>query len=336
MHLGKSYTLPEFVYWSRRQLYALLACGSLPIVLYRFLGLEWPSIPLSIVVLLGTATSFIVGFKNVQTYNRAADAQQIWTDILNGSRFLGVMSRDFPADPAVGRAIVFRHCAWLTALRYQLRSPKIWESSGNASNAEYRHKHYRVPEWETSLEQALERYLPQAEIESLLAAENKTMRLLASQSATIKRFLEIDKIDEIFYMEFERSIKGFFEQQGRAERIKDYPYPRQYAVINKLFVRSFCLLLPFGIFTEFEKLDGSVSGFMHNNMYWLVVPFSAMISWMYLVLEQVGESTENPFEGSANDVPITRICQQIERELLDMIGETSNVYEPVDENCIVL
>jgi putative membrane protein len=136
MHLGKSYSLFEFTLWSRRQLYASLACGSLPVVLYQFLGLKWLSIPVSVVVLLGTATSFIVGFRNVQTYGRALEAQQIWTEILNGSRSLGVMSRDFPAGPAAGRELILRHCAWLTALRYQLRSPRVWENAGKAANME--------------------------------------------------------------------------------------------------------------------------------------------------------------------------------------------------------
>ncbi|PMY02067.1 bestrophin family ion channel, partial [Pseudomonas sp. GW460-13] len=95
----------------------------------------------------------------------------------------------------------------------------------------------------------------------------------------------------------------------------------QYAVVNKLFVRTFCLLLPFGILTEFEKLNASVSGVMHGSMIWLVIPFSTMISWMYLALEQVGESTENPFEGNANDVPMAQICRKIEHELMDMLGE---------------
>ncbi|MFJ1254527.1 hypothetical protein [Cupriavidus sp. CuC1] len=45
MHLGKSYKISEFTVWSRRQLYASLACGSLPVILYQFLGLKWLSIP---------------------------------------------------------------------------------------------------------------------------------------------------------------------------------------------------------------------------------------------------------------------------------------------------
>jgi putative membrane protein len=42
---------------------------------------------------------------------------------------------------------------------------------------------------------------------------------------------------------------------------------------------------------------------------------------MYVAIDQVGESTENPFEGSANDVPITYMCSAIELELRAMLGE---------------
>ncbi|MNT66655.1 Bestrophin, RFP-TM, chloride channel [compost metagenome] len=57
-------------------------------------------------------------------------------------------------------------------------------------------------------------------------------------------------------------------------------------------------------------------------MVWLAVPFSVIISWIYTSLEQVGESTENPFEGSANDVPISRLSTMIERDLKQMQGRS--------------
>lgn len=43
---------------------------------------------------------------------------------------------------------------------------------------------------------------------------------------------------------------------------------------------------------------------------------------VHLALDEVGESTSNPFEGTANDIPITQICDDIERELKEMLGET--------------
>lgn len=107
MHLGKSYKLSEFLIWTRWKIYELLIFGSAPVVLYKFFSVTWLSIPLTIVALLGTATSFIVGFKNVQTYNRAMDALDIWTDILSKSRRWGQITRDFVTDEEIARKLVY-------------------------------------------------------------------------------------------------------------------------------------------------------------------------------------------------------------------------------------
>ena len=81
------------------------------------------------------------------------------------------------------------------------------------------------------------------------------------------------------------------------------------------------MLLPFGVMGEFAKLDAVVGGWAAGHMIWLGVPLSILISWMYASLDRVGEATENPFEGGANDVPITRICGEIEADLREMLGE---------------
>jgi putative membrane protein len=39
-------------------------------------------------------------------------------------------------------------------------------------------------------------------------------------------------------------------------------------------------------------------------------------------MERVGEATENPFEGSANDVPISALSRTIEIDLREMLDET--------------
>lgn len=43
---------------------------------------------------------------------------------------------------------------------------------------------------------------------------------------------------------------------------------------------------------------------------------------MYFSLDQVGEATSNPFEGGANDVPISQISRDLEIELRTQLGET--------------
>jgi putative membrane protein len=336
MHIGKTYRVSEFIVWTRRQIYLLLAVGVVPVILYQVLGLRWLNIPLTVVGLLGTATSFIVGFKNIQTYNRTVDAQQIWTSILNSSRFWGVRIQGFVQSPGDARELVERHVAWLTCLRYELRRPRVWESMEKASNAEYLSAYYRIPERETSIDEALCKHLSEAEHQQILKAGNKATQVLWLQSHALKRMLDGDEISLTSFNELNGILKEFIEQQGRAERIKNFPYPRQYAIIDAIFVWAFCVLLPFGLLKEFDKLNEGISGFMQGSMVWLVIPFSATISWMYTSLAQVGESTENPFEGGANDIPITQIAVIIERELKELIGERDLPALPEPVSDIVL
>jgi predicted membrane chloride channel (bestrophin family) len=95
MHTGTSYKLSEFLKWTRRDLYVLMVLGVVPVVAYQIGNIKWLGIPWTVVALLGTATAFIVGFKNLQTYNRTWEARQIWGDIISSSRAWGTMSRDF-------------------------------------------------------------------------------------------------------------------------------------------------------------------------------------------------------------------------------------------------
>lgn len=319
MHLGKSYRLCEFVVWTRRSIYYLLALGIVPVVLYQVAGMKWLTLPLSVVSLLGTATTFVVGFKNVQTYTRTVEAQRIWMSIVSASRYWGVISQSYLGDPVRTTVLVDRHLAWLTALRYQLRKARVWESAGSRPNAEYQSR-YEIPERRESLESALSRYLAPQEIAALTQADGKATQLLAAQGQAVRGLLDDGVISASEYAELNSRIRDLLDLQGQAERIKNFPYPRQYAIINTLFVRSFCVALPFGLTAQFDQIGQGISGFMHGQTAWLAVPFSVIISWIYTSLEQVGESTENPFEGSANDVPISRLCTMIERDLKQMQG----------------
>ncbi|HSE68549.1 MAG TPA: bestrophin family ion channel [Gemmatimonadales bacterium] len=119
MHTGKSYRLFEFLDWTRRDIYVLIVLGVVPAVAYQTGNMKWLGLPWTVVALLGTATAFIVGFKNLQTDNRSWEARQIWGDIVSGSRAWGKVSRDSFDNPEKSRELVYRHLAWLTALRYQ-------------------------------------------------------------------------------------------------------------------------------------------------------------------------------------------------------------------------
>lgn len=335
MHAGKSYKFSEFIIWTRRNIYKTIIIGIIPVVLYQVFGLHWIAIPWTVVALLGTATAFLVGFKNTQTYNRTWEARQIWGSILNSSRSWGTMSRDFINNPARSKELIYRHFAWLTALRYQMRDSRVWETASKSYNKEYS-SFYSIPERETPLETELAKYLNADELTYILGTKNRAAQLLSLQSKTTKELFAYQEVDSYRFVEMQKAIRDLFDQQGRSERIKNFPYPRQFATINSFFIRFFCILLPFGMLKEFDKLNDGLTGILHGNMVWLVIPFSVFISWVYTSLEQVGESTENPFEGSANDVPISQMSRTIEIDLREMLGETDLPPALQPKNNIIL
>jgi ion channel-forming bestrophin family protein len=323
MKIGKSYKLSEFLVWTRRKLYILLLLASVPVVVYQLLGQKWIAVPWAIAVLAGTVTSFIIGFKNAQTYARTVEAQQIWTAIATVSRYWGTICRDFPTNARSTRTLIYRHLAWLTVLRYRLRaSSRVWESVIARPDAEYRDKYYTVPENESPLDDELRKYLPAEEIGHLTATKNKGIALIGAQSETIRDLYAHQELVVLHHTEMQKTLKDLLDHQSRAERIKNFPYPRQYATINTILVWSFAALLPFCLVREFDRLNDSVSGVLAGHMVWLAIPFSMLVGWMYVSLDQVGESTSNPFEGGANDVPIAQISRLIEIELRELLGET--------------
>src|SRR6266850_5554128 len=205
MHTGKSYKLFEFLAWTRRDIYVLIVLGVLPVVVYQIGNVKWVGIPWTVVALLGTATAFIVGFKNLQTYNRTWEARQIWADLMSGSRAWGIMSRDFFDNAEKSKELVYRHLAWLTALRYQLREHRAWEATSRAHNAEYL-RYYSVPEMQTALETELAKYLPDAERAQILATRGKATQILSLQSRAIKGLLASQAIAMTQFVDMHRSI----------------------------------------------------------------------------------------------------------------------------------
>jgi putative membrane protein len=331
MHAGRKYTLRQVLYWTRRDILKLLPIALLPALLYEGLDWRWLSIPWLPIALIGTAVAFLVSFKNNASYDRLWEARQIWGAIVNSSRTWGIQVKDFITNrhaptPLPGselhlihQQLLYRHCAWLTALRFQLREPRAWENLTKSYNAEFRNL-YSIPEHETRLEEELDRYLVPTEKDYILNKKNRATQLISLQSASLRNLLAEGLIEDFRHMEMQALLKELYEHQGKCERIKNFPYPRQFATLNLYFVWLFILLLPFGMLQEFEKMG---AGFV-----WLSVPFSMLVSWVFHTMEKIGEATENPFEGTPNDIPMAALSRTIEIDLRDMLDETA-LPEPV-------
>lgn len=321
MNIGKRYSIKEFIVWSRRDIYYCFAIALVPTLLYcaglTFLAISWMP-----VALMGTAVAFIVGFKNNASYNRLWEARQIYGSIINDSRSFGVKVRDFCGgkDSAETNLVFRRHFAWLTFLRYQLRESRNWEALDEKRYAEYMSKVYEIPERKVPMEPLIEAYLSESEWSYLKPKKNRATQILAMQSETINILHSEGKITDFQQMQLQRSIEGFYDQQGKCERIKNFPYPRNFSSITSYLLHLFVILLPFGLLKEFNHLgDGT---FLENWTVYFVIPFATIVAWAFVTLDAVGESSINPFEGNANDVPISQISRMIEIDMRDMLDET--------------
>ena len=332
MHSGNHYKLKELLMWTRRDIYALLALAVVPTVLYKVLGFYWLAIPWQPVAVLGTAAAFIVGFRNNATYDRAWEARKIYGAIVNSSRSWGLMVKDFiRATPEnlisdeevrlISKQLVYRHIGWLTAMRYQLRQPRPWETMAQPHNVEFRRTHYKIAECDVeNMEPELRKYMTNEEVAYIMKKKNRATQIIALQSKQLRELSEQGLIENNRYVAMQAMLTDLYDQQGKCERIKNYPYPRQFATLNKFFITLFVLMMPFGMLQVFHE--------MSDYMIWFTIPFSALVGWVFTTLEKIGESTENPFEGNANDVPITALSRTIEIDLRDMLDE-ENLPEPV-------
>jgi len=336
MHAGKKYTFFEFIVWTRRDIYRLTILAIIPTVLYHFCKFTFLSISWVPVALLGTAVSFIISFKNNASYSRLWEARQIYGGIINASRAFGVMVRDYLASEdkkADVQIIFYRHFAWLTALRFQLREPRAWENANDPRNIEYA-RLYHVSEKTDKLEDTLSKYLSADELKYILSKKNKATQLMALQSSHINKLATAGNLSDLQLQSLQNSITSFYDNQGKAERIKNFPYPRHFSSIATIMLNLFVFLVPYGLLNEFNKLGNGT--LIEGYSIWLNVPFAILLTWVFNSLDIVGESSTNPFEGSANDVPITNISRTIEIDMRDMLDETDLPPVLTPENSILM
>jgi putative membrane protein len=332
MHLGRRYKFTEFFVWTRWEaayliLWALLVTAVLQISHWNFL-----TIPAPILTIVGSALAIILAFKNQQCYARFNEALSISGQLISNSyvlanRLTSTVGNPDGAQSDALKAIFYRHFAWLTALRFFLRDRKTWENTFEPGNARYLAK-LPTPESQSSLNDELKAYLSDAEWQKVLAHRgDKEALILHWQYDAMRDLYDKKLISEFILLVLTGALDDLARLQGQLKRIKNYPYARNYYSIAVILVAVFVAIIPFGLFPYAQEL-GKSAGIAHWTA-WLNVPFSAVVGWLFVSLEKVGENSSNPFEGGSNDVPISFIARRIEIEMRTMLGQQTDL-KPIE------
>lgn len=152
------------------------------------------------------------------------------------------------------RIITRRHVAWLTALRYAMRTKKQWEASYHQEGKKKVTFPYNVPEYETPIEDELRPYLSEEDFEYVMRMDNKPNAIINLQSMHLRKLADEGKIWDFSLLRMQEMTA----LQGKSERIKNFPYPKQYGSIGYHFVHIFMWLLPFAIIPSFASMGAAL------------------------------------------------------------------------------
>ena len=266
--------------------------------IYRYLPINLYEVPGFIITTMGTALAIFLGFRNSSAYDRWWEARKIWGGVVNysrswaratGSLIEAPEREDQPAVHTFYRELVYRHLAWINALRLQLRrqeDPGLWdrEVAPFLSPEEYR----LVPGY-----------------------RNAATQLLKKQSERTAWALKQGWLDNFSRLHLEEIMNELYNLQGRSERIKNSPMGKYYVFFTLIFLVAFVTILPFSILSAFEAF---------NNPF-LVFPLTTIVSWVFYIIFMIGSEKENPFENSPYDIALTAICRTIEIDLRQMLEE---------------
>lgn len=328
MYIKKNYGFWMTFNWSKKPFLVGLLY-SLAIYAFCYILNFHVYIPWQPISVIGIAVAFYLGFKNNSSYDRTWEARKIYGGLVNNSRSFGAAALAFisgPKSDEVIKELIYRHIAWLTALRHQLRLSRPWEHSENRLTGKYAPT--VCEDYTEQLGSELSNYLSKEEIAQLEHKTNMATQIMKNQSVRLQKLRDEEYFEDFRHMELHQLIVSFYADQGKAERIKNFPFPRQYASTALWLTLVFCSFVPLGL------LDIARSG--EGWIYWVCPFISALIIWVFFLMEKIGDYSENPFEGTYNDVPITSISRGIEIDMREMINDENIPPAIKDENGFLL
>ncbi len=283
-----------------KQVLFTLIWASIVWLLFYFTGRKELAINFTPIGVLGSALAIFVAFRNNSAYGRWWEARTLWGGIVNSSRVLARLIITFTDSHAhqenyipersesFKKSMIYKQIAWVHAMRLHLRQQDQW--------------------------QELQAFLSDSEFQDVISKDHKPNAIHLLMGQEIYEAMGNGTLGGFDSFQMEGQLLALTNYQGGAERIKNTPLPRQYDFFTRVFVILFALMLPFGLLTFF------VAG-QFSYLSWLIIPLSVLIAGVFIIMERTGAANEDPFENRITDVAMTSICNTIERNLREMLGE---------------
>lgn len=245
-------------------------------------------VPSTVHALAGVALGLLLVFRTNASYERFWEGRKMWGGIVNESRNLARMASAYLRDRP---AVVEPIILWTVAFAYA----SMHSLRGAAS-----------------LGRLAER-LPEAEVAETLASRHVPLAVARHISGRLAEAGAAGHVTDYVVISIDSNVQQLVDYLGACERIQKTPLPFAYVVHLRRALVLYCLTLPFALVGAFG---------------WSTVIYTLIVTYILFGIEEIGVEIENPFGTDHNDLPLERICDTIERDLLAIIEEKRGA-EPV-------
>ena len=146
---------------------------------------------------------------------------------------------------------------------------------------------------------------PHPEIPNFNRSGHVPNQVVKNMFAKLQQLCNEKKITAEHLLFINAELVSFLDICGGCERIKNTPIPYSYSVFIKKFIFLYVLTLPIGLVF---------------NLGYLVIPVVVFIFYVLGSLELIAEEIEEPFGFDANDLPMERMCENIKRNVEEILA----------------
>ena len=235
--------------------------------------------------------AIFLGFRNSTAYDRYWEGRKLWGELVLRCRSLSRQCQSFiqPVPEFSGQA----------PDAMAARQRMVYRAIGFVHAL-------RLQLRDRSDYGELKRWAPDAEWPRLQAASSKHDALMLEMGKELGQCQRKGWIEPCLAASIDATLSGMTAAAASCERIKGTPIPFSYTLLLHRTAYLYCFLLPFGLV--------DMIGFM--------TPFVvAIVAYTFFGLDALGDEIEEPFGMEPNDLPLDTLCQAIEINLLESLGE---------------
>jgi len=256
-------------------------CSAVVTALYQRQVISLRDIPSTPWAVVGVALGLLLVFRTNTAYDRYWEGRKLWGEVVNATRHLSVGILAYLA-PHPGAAAVKQQLLNLLSAFPVLLKQRLRQTQN----------------W-----QEVERFLPPADQQVLAGASHAVLATLSLIATILGQCAAHGMLTEQRLIMLHTSLGDLTRCLGGCERIRNTPLPIAYVLHIKRFLSLFCLTIAFPLVTV---------------MGWWSVLATALVSYAFIGIEEIGVEIEDPFGDDPNDLPLDKICTTIEQNLAEL------------------